>query len=263
METILERIISEKRKEVELLRSKQKPFVDSPLPRRSFINKLENDEGFAVIAEFKRSSPSKGIINGDADPVEQAIKYETSGAAAISVLTDRFFFNGTFDDLKAVKSAVSIPVLCKDFIIDPLQIERAAAYGADLILLIAAALEDHRLKELYDYAINLGLEALVEVHNAEEVERVLKMGARLIGVNNRDLKTFHVSLEMTEKLAPLIKESGALLISESGIQHQEDVMKVRSAGANGILVGEALMKTRNVHTLLLEFKDFSFTVNRK
>ncbi|XJZ25817.1 indole-3-glycerol phosphate synthase TrpC [Bacillota bacterium Lsc_1132] len=255
METILERIISEKRKEVQLLKERKKSASSVTVERRSLINKLEGNEEFGIIAEFKRASPSKGVINSKANPVEQARTYEENGAAAISVLTDTTFFQGSFADLKAVKSAVSVPVLCKDFIIDPVQIETAAANGADLILLIVAALDDDKLKELYDYAQKLGLEVLVEVHNEAEAGRAIQTGARLIGINNRDLKTFQVSLETTEKLASIVKKSGALLISESGIHVQEDVLRVKKAGANGILVGEALMKSAKIDQLLAAFQD--------
>ncbi|MGG3470080.1 indole-3-glycerol phosphate synthase TrpC [Neobacillus pocheonensis] len=254
METILDKIIDQKKKEVLLLREGELQIQPKAYPRRSFIEKLHQVNEISIIAEFKRASPSKGIINNMIDPAYQAGLYEKFGASAISVLTDQTFFKGDFSDLHAVRGTVDLPVLCKDFIIDRLQIELAAAHGADIILLIVAALDEKNLKELYQYAKGLGLEVLVEVHNQQELEEALKIGAKLIGVNNRDLKTFHVSLEVTEKLAAIVKGSGAFLISESGIHHQEDVARVRNAGANGILVGEAFMKSDDVKQSFLDFR---------
>jgi indole-3-glycerol phosphate synthase len=251
--TILEKIIEQKKKEVIKLRE-QKVIIEELRPKRSLIDKLQNAEEITIIAEFKRASPSKGMINNGVEPAEQALVYEKNGASAISVLTDETFFKGSFNDLKAVRNAVELPILCKDFIIDRIQIDHAAFYGADLILLIAAALDEETLIELYQYAKSLNLEVLVEVHNHEELEKALKTGARLIGVNNRDLKTFNVSLEVTEKLASVVKSSGAFLISESGVHQAEDVERVRNAGANGILVGEALMKSSDIQQSLLDFR---------
>ncbi|MBV7506826.1 indole-3-glycerol phosphate synthase TrpC [Bacillus sp. sid0103] len=254
MTTILDKIIDQKKKEVIILREGNHHDVVLNRPKRSFIQKLKTADQISIISEFKRASPSKGIINNTIEPSYQAGLYEEYGASAISVLTDQTFFKGAFSDLKAVRSKVNLPILCKDFIIDELQINLAASNGADLILLIAAALDDHRLVELFQYARELGLEVLVEVHNQNELESALKTGAKLIGVNNRDLKTFHVSLEVTETLASIVKSSGAYLISESGIHHQADVARVRDAGANGILVGEALMKSADVKQSFLDFQ---------
>ncbi|MFS0776527.1 indole-3-glycerol phosphate synthase TrpC [Neobacillus sp. 3P2-tot-E-2] len=252
METILDRIINEKQKEVLKLRAGDLIKVEAK-PKRSFIRKLQNADEIAIISEFKRASPSKGLINNGVEPADQAARYEKAGASAVSVLTDSAFFKGSFADLRAVREAVDLPILCKDFIIDSIQIDQAAAHGADIILLIVAALNETTLEQLYQYARSLDLEVLVEVHNQEELEKALKIGAKLIGVNNRDLKTFNVSLDVTESLAKSIKDSGAFLISESGIHHREDVERVRSAGANGILVGEALMKSPD---LAKSFQDF-------
>ena len=254
MATILDKIIDQKKKEVLFLREGNQLFEETNQPRRSFIQKLKTTDQISIISEFKRASPSKGIINNSIDPAYQAGLYEAYGASAISVLTDQTFFKGSFSDLRAVRSKVNLPILCKDFIIDELQIKLAASNGADIILLIVAALDEQKLVELFQYAKGLGLEVLVEVHNQEELEIGLKTGAELIGVNNRDLKTFHVSLEVTETLASIVKNSGAYLISESGILHQEDVARVRNAGANGILVGEALMKSPDVKQAFLDFR---------
>lgn len=253
METILDRIIRQKQKEVIILRE-CKPVSTKITEKRSLINKLQKISEIAVIAEFKRASPSKGIINNGVEPAEQAAIYEKAGASAISVLTDETFFKGSYADLGAVREVVELPILCKDFIIDQLQINQAALNGADLILLIVAALEESRLLELYQYARSLDLEVLVEVHNHQELARAIKIGARLIGVNNRDLKTFNVTLEVTESLAAMVKNSGAFLISESGIHDKKDVDRVRRAGANGILVGEALMKSSNITQSILDFR---------
>jgi indole-3-glycerol phosphate synthase len=254
METILDQIVQQKRKEVIRLKESQPINQNTTIIKRSFIQALQSAQEIAIIAEFKRSSPSKGVINNGVEPAVQAGLYEQNGASAISVLTDQTFFKGSFSDLRAVREAVKIPLLCKDFIVDPIQIDFAAANGADLILLIAAALDENELIELYQYAKSNDLEVLVEVHNHEELEKALKTGAKLIGVNNRDLKTFHVSLDVTEKLAPIVKSSGAFLISESGIHVQDDVNRVRKAGANGILVGEALMKSPDVRQSILDFR---------
>lgn len=254
MGTILDQIIEQKKEEVRLLREHLNDIPVSHFKARSFIETLQNAEELAIIAEFKRASPSKGMINSTAVPAEQAVIYEKNGASAISVLTDQIFFKGAFADLTAVREAVQLPILCKDFIIDRLQIDQAKGYGADLVLLIVAALKEEELQDLYQYATQSGLEVLMEVHNQEELETALKTGAKLIGVNNRDLKTFNVSLEVTEKLAAIVKSAGAFLISESGLHQPLDVERVRDAGANGILVGEAFMKSNNIGETLKGFK---------
>lgn len=254
MATILEQIIAEKKKEVVLLQQVHQIVQDIKRPKRSFIQRLQTATELSIIAEFKRASPSKGIINTAVDPAQQASIYEQAGASAISVLTDSPFFKGSFADLKAVREQVELPLLCKDFIIDSIQVDMAAAHGADLILLIVAALGEEQLVELYHYAASKGLEVLVEVHNLAELEVAVKTGAQLIGVNNRDLKTFHVSLEVTEQLAPIVKQSGAYLISESGIHKQGDAERVRNAGARGVLVGEALMISQDVRESFLNLR---------
>ncbi|WP_075981877.1 indole-3-glycerol phosphate synthase TrpC [Bacillus massilinigeriensis] len=254
MGTILDKIIAEKKVEVNKLKKDGKPEIVVERKNRSFIKKLSKATEISIIAEFKRASPSKGDINPSLDPTEQAQFYTNAGADAVSILTDYPFFKGSFDDLRAIRSVIDQPILCKDFVIDPIQIEYAYASGADIILLIAAALDDRELKTLYQYAQDKNLEVLMEVHNEEELERVLKTGNQLIGVNNRDLKTFHVDLAATERLASDIKNYGAFLISESGIKTKEDVERVVIAGANGILVGEAFMTHPNVSKALKEMK---------
>lgn len=256
MQTILDKIIREKQYVIEELNSRKQDLdvEASTFKKRSFIEKLATANQLSIIAEFKRASPSKGNINVNLDPKEQGIQYQQYGADAMSVLTDTPFFKGTFSDLQRVSDSVQIPVLCKDFIIDPIQIDFAKHYGANLILLIAAALDDDKLANLYEYAKERDLEVLMEVHNEKETERALRIGAQLIGVNNRDLKTFHVSLETTEKLAPIIKQENRFLVSESGIVSLEDVKRVVMSGANAILVGETFMKSSNLQETLTNMK---------
>jgi indole-3-glycerol phosphate synthase len=255
METILDKILTEKRKEImELHKGKEAAQTLDKHPKRSFISRLEAGDELAVIAEFKRASPSKGDINIFQKPEDQALFYKKFGADAISVLTDNTFFKGSFSDLTSVRETVDLPVLCKDFIIDEAQIIKAKASGANLILLIVAAMGGERLNELNDFALEQELEVLMEVHNEEELETALETGTKLIGVNNRNLKTFEVDLEVTERLAPAIKKAGRFLISESGIKTEEDVQRVIAAGANGILVGEAFMKADNLEGLLKTMK---------
>ncbi|MFT8320469.1 MAG: indole-3-glycerol phosphate synthase TrpC [Bacillus sp. (in: firmicutes)] len=255
METILDKIIAEKHTVIEDLHKRKNELERKTANKQvSFLKRLANADTLSIIAEFKRASPSKGDINIHLDPVEQTTNYEQYGADTISVLTDTPFFKGTYEDLQAVRSAVNVPVLCKDFIIDSIQIDFAKQYGANLILLIVAALDDQKLKSLYDYAIKKDLEVLVEVHNEEEAERAIALGAKLIGVNNRNLKTFEVSLGTTERLAPMIKKSGSYLVSESGIATMDDIKRVVAAGANAILVGETFMKSADLKETLTQMK---------
>ena len=255
METILDKIIAKKADVVEELKQQQAVLQNSPvIPKKSFIEKLANADQLAIIAEFKRASPSKGDINIGLDPKDQGLKYAQYGADGMSVLTDGPFFKGSYEDLERVSSAVSIPVLCIDFIIDEIQIDFAKHHGASLVLLIVAALDDDKLHSLYEYAVGKDLEVLMEVHNEEELERALQTDCSLIGVNNRDLKTFNVSLEVTERLAPTIKAAGKYLVSESGIATQADIDRVVAAGANAILVGETFMKASNLRETLTSMK---------
>lgn len=198
-----------------------------------------------VIAEFKRRSPSKGIIRPDADLVQIVRAYEAGGATAISVLTEEDYFSGSLDDLQVVKATVGLPVLRKDFVFDEYQVYESAAAGADAILLIVAALDDRLLFRLRRLAEDeLGLNALVEVHTRDEMRRAVACGANLIGVNNRDLRTFEVSLETSVSLA---REApgDVLLVSESGLHNREDIQRLQSAGYHGFLIGETLMRAQN------------------
>ncbi|MGS2776476.1 indole-3-glycerol phosphate synthase TrpC [Robertmurraya sp. GLU-23] len=253
METILDRIIAEKQKEVLIL--KEQPVLKEVDRKHvSFIQKLQQAEEVKIIAEFKRASPSKGAINLDCDPSEQTLQYVQAGADAVSVLTDRTFFKGDFRDLEEVRKTITAPILCKDFIIDPIQIDYAKHAGANLILLIAAALDLDTLHSLYHYATSKGLEVLMEVHNEAELEKVLTTNNVLIGVNNRNLKTFEVDLATTERLATKIVDSNRYLISESGIATTEDVRRVVAAGASGILVGETFMRHEKPEEALRSMK---------
>jgi len=206
-----------------------------------------------VIAELKQASPSRGLIREDFDPEIQARSYTAAGAAAISVLTDERFFRGRPEYLARVRRVTHLPLLCKDFIIDPYQIYEARVRGADAILLIVAALEPVELREYLDLAGRLGLAALVEIHTTPEVEVALQAEARIIGINNRDLKTFRVDLQTTALLRPRIPP-GIIVVSESGIKNRADAALVAGAGVDAILVGEALMTARDVGATMNELQ---------
>lgn len=253
MGTILDSIIERKRVEVEELKTVGVEIPESSPKPRSLIKALREASHVAIISEFKRASPSKGDINLSLDPAQQAKLYARSGAAAISVLTDEMGFKGSFSDLKKVRESVDIPILCKDFIVDEIQVDLARSAGADVILLIASALTLEKLAELYEYASEKGLECLVEIHDESDLEKALHIKAQIIGINNRDLKTFEVNLENTEKLGPLVKKAGALLISESGIKTREDILRAEAAGANGVLIGETLMTSPDIKDAFSQF----------
>ena len=242
---ILNKIIEQKKLEVGALLEQPDPLANFIEKKRmSLFETLRKSQTLQVIAEIKRASPSKGVIAEGVDPVKQAKIYAEAGAAAISVLTDKAFFKGSFNDLAAVAHAVNTPILCKDFMIDRVQIRFAKASGASIILLIVAALEDELFRDLYNYATSLGLEILVEVHDIREFERAIAVGARLIGVNNRDLRSFEVSLERTREIAEAFPfDEERVLISESGIWTTDDAQTVAAIGASGVLVGESLMRS--------------------
>jgi indole-3-glycerol phosphate synthase len=198
-----------------------------------------------IIAEFKRASPSVGMIRSELSPADVACHYERGGACAISVLTDEEYFGGSIDDLSAVRSSTHLPVLRKDFIIDPIQIYQAAIAGADAVLLIVAALGDHSLGKLRNVAEDeLGLDALIEVHTSEELRRALSAGAKIIGVNNRDLQTFEVSLSTSERLISEVP-ADCVMISESGLRSPEQLRHLHGLGFRGFLIGEQLMRAKN------------------
>lgn len=195
----------------------------------------------AIIAEIKRASPSKGVIRADYDPAAIARSYESAGAACLSVLTDREFFQGDAEHLKSARGACRLPVLRKDFVVDPWQVFESRAMGADCILLIAAALAPSAMAALESIALGLGMSVLVEVHDAVELEAALKLKTPLVGINNRDLRTFRTRLETTLELLPRVPP-GRIVVTESGILAREDVARMRAGGVNAFLVGEAFMR---------------------
>ena len=258
---ILEKIVWAKDREVEAARQKVpldtlKQQISTLPPTRNFFQALRDAAVKpAVIAEVKKASPSKGVIREDFDPVAIAKAYAEGGASCLSVLTDKAFFQGGFDVLIAVREAVELPLLCKEFVLSPYQLFQARAAGADADLLIAAILSDQDLRYLNKAAAALGLCVLVEVHDAAELERVLSIGGfPLIGINNRDLTTFETDLATTERLTAAFGDRCAaqnvLLVSESGLFTRSDLDRVASAGAGAVLVGEALMRQDNVKTAL-------------
>jgi indole-3-glycerol phosphate synthase len=214
-------------------------------PPRGFRAALTATERVALIAEVKKASPSAGLIRADFDPVALACAYQRGGAAAVSVLTDRQFFQGDPAFLSRIREAVAVPLLRKDFILDEVQVMESRALGADACLLIVAALQPDRLQTLMDAVRTLGMDALVEVHDEHEMSVALDAGADLIGINNRDLRTFKVSLETTERLAPLVPD-GVVLVAESGIRTRADVERLKAGGIAAVLVGETLMRAEDV-----------------
>ncbi|MDO4898618.1 MAG: indole-3-glycerol phosphate synthase TrpC [Rothia sp. (in: high G+C Gram-positive bacteria)] len=212
------------------------------------------DSSLEVISEVKRSSPSKGALSDIPDPAALAAAYEAGGAAAISVLTEERRFKGSLADLDAVRAAVSIPVLRKDFTVDEYQIWEARAHGADLVLLIVAALDDETLVRFLDLTHQLGMNALVETHTPEEIERATASGARIVGVNVRNLKTLEVDNTTFEKLAPLLPPE-AIIVAESGVASPQDVAAYASHGAKAVLVGEALVKSGTPTETLRDFRE--------
>src|SRR3989344_4050910 len=249
--SILEKIVRHKRKELEALKKKKpleslkKEVLGRRFRKISFEKALKNKRPPAVIAELKKKSPSGGILRKDFNPVKIAKAYEKGGAAALSVLTDRKFFAGSAAILKKIRKATALPILRKDFIIDDYQVWESKAIGADAILLIVGILSGRQMKRFYALAKKLGLDALFEVHSKRELDRVLPLRPKIVGVNNRDLKTFKVSLGTTEKLARFVKNK-AILVSESGIFSREDLLTLKRAGARAVLVGEGLVREADI-----------------
>ncbi|MGX7418716.1 indole-3-glycerol phosphate synthase TrpC [Carnobacterium gallinarum] len=242
--TFFKKIIQQKQQEVAIMPLE---IVQDQPQRPSFYDFLQkNQTTMQLIAEIKRASPSKGAIALDVDPLTQAKAYEEAGAGAISVLTDEVFFKGTIEDLREVAKIVTVPILCKDFIISEKQLIRAYNAGASIVLLIVAALTPTRLADLYRKAQAIGLEILVEVHNLAELKIAEKLGAKLIGINNRDLTTFKVAIEVSETLAThfQLEQQEICYISESGFQTATDIHRV-AQNYQAVLVGEALMKDVN------------------
>lgn len=250
MPLILDKIISHKLKELQL-EQKQVPLtkLKSELgnipPTKDFKTAIAQSNGINLIAEVKKKSPSKGIIREDFDPIDIAEIYSENGAAAISVLTDVQFFDGRLDYLSSIQKVVDIPLLRKDFTIDEYHIFQARVAGADAILLIVAALTPSQLHEFMKIAASLSLASLVEVHTKAELEIALDVGAEMIGINNRDLKTFNTDIATTFQLLDSIP-SDKVVVSESGIYTRADVAALEDAGINAILVGESLMRSKNI-----------------
>jgi len=247
---ILDEIVAHKRAEIEAARrrrpeSQLETLVAQAPPVRDFVQSLASAEHIGLIAEVKRASPSAGTIRDDFHPVDVARTYERHGASCISVLTDERYFQGQLDDLTAVRSAVSIPVMRKDFILEHYQVLEARAAGADCVLLIAECLDVERLGELYASIRQLGMQALIEIYDSENLQHVLKLHPSLLGINNRNLKTFVTDLEHTIRLRPRVPDS-VLLVSESGIRTPADVGRLRAAGVQAILVGESLMRAADI-----------------
>jgi indole-3-glycerol phosphate synthase len=240
----LERIVATTRAEVERRRGPlaipSRPSSDA----RPFEDALRRP-GLALIAEHKRRSPSAGVIRADATLEEVVGAYERGGAAALSVLTEEANFDGSRDDLRRARASSGLPILRKDFIVDPFQVDESAAIGADAILLIVAALDNEELRELHARATELGLSALVEVHDRGELERALASGASIVGVNNRDLRTLEVQTDRTFQLLPEIPE-GLITVAESGFKTPEQLVALQDAGLDAVLVGEALMRAANI-----------------
>lgn len=250
MSTILDKIVAHKRDEIAQAKSARPEaelraqLKDAP-PVRDFFAALAADGPIKLIAEVKKASPSKGVIRADFHPVEIARSYERAGASCLSVLTDEHFFQGSLEYLRQIRSAVNLPLLRKDFILDAHQLVEARVAGADAVLLIAECLDDCNLRKLHAEALELGLTPLVEFYDEENLERALAAGATLIGVNNRDLRTFEVDLGRTVRMREKVPLD-AVFVGESGIYTRDDVLRLQAAGVDAILVGESLMREADV-----------------
>lgn len=264
-DTILDKILTQKVEDITAQRAEMRdePYIEAMLidsagnadPALDFAGALrqENKRGrVALIAEVKKASPSKGVLIENFDPESLAETYAGNGAAAISVLTDETFFQGSLDHLELVRSTVEIPILRKEFVIDPIQVYEARAAGADAVLLIVMALSDTQLTNLYGLITGLGMSALIEVHNEAELDRALAIGATLIGVNNRDLRTFHEDLDTTARVAARVP-SNVTLVAESAIRTPDDVRRMGDLGAHAVLVGEGLVKADNIAAQVRQF----------
>jgi indole-3-glycerol phosphate synthase len=250
LSTILDEILSRKHLEVAAARDQVnlaalESRIPSAPPVRGFLAALRCAERPSLIAEVKKASPSAGLIRADFDPIAIARQYEVAGATCLSVLTDEHFFQGHLDYLRDIRQIVRIPVMRKEFIIDRYQIAEARVAGADCVLLIAECLDDAQLNDLYGYAHSLGMDALIELYDIANVPRVLATGTKLLGINNRDLRTFVTSLDHTFQVKQQIPDD-VLLVSESGISTNADIQRLRSEGIGAVLVGESLMRQPDI-----------------
>ena len=252
MSDILRRIVAVKHEEIAAAKLRRDPAslrrdAQTRGGQRDFVGSLRarmSEGRAAVIAEVKKASPSKGVLREAFDPAAIAADYEQGGAAALSVLTDERFFQGSAEFLETARAACGLPVLRKDFMVDPYQIDEARAMGADAILLIAACLDDAQMADLEAQALALGMAVLVEVHDADELERALKLATPLVGINNRNLRSFEVTLQTTLALLPRVP-ADRLVVTESGIRSAADVQRMRAAGVHAFLVGEAFMRAEH------------------
>ncbi len=255
-DSVLGRILTHKREEVAAAKLRRplaelQELVAAAPPVRDFVAPLATAPWMGLIAEVKKASPSAGTIKADFDPLAIARTYDAAGVGCLSVLTDEHFFQGKLEYLEAIRRTVARPLLRKDFFIDRYQVLEARAAGADCILLIAECLDDCVMRDLYFYAAELGMESLIEIYDPENLDRVLKLEPALLGVNNRDLRTFQVDLDQTIRIAPHVPSS-TLLVSESGIRTRSDVERLKAAGVRALLVGETLMRTPDVAATVRE-----------
>lgn len=253
---ILDEIVAKKKVRVEALKQLadlERLKLGEDVYRRAFKQALKSADDIAIIGEIKKASPSKGVIKPDFSAGDLAAAYDKADVQALSVLTEQDFFLGSPDYINTAKQYSRLPVLRKDFIFDPWQVYESYLLGADAILLIAAILDDQRLKQLYDLSAQLKLDVLTEVHNAEELSRVIDMGADIIGINNRNLHDFSVDLAVTETLAKKIP-AGRVKVSESGIFTADDVKRMRDAGVDALLIGESLMRAGNIKKAVRELR---------
>ena len=253
---ILDRIVADKKQELSELRGRitlmdVKSMARDVWPTVDFASALMDPDKVSIIAEVKKASPSRGIIRVEFDPVEIALNYEMNGAKALSVLTEKRYFMGDLDFVRAIKAKACLPVLRKDFIFDEYQVYETRAAGADALLLIAAILEESRLNDLYLLAKDLGLETLAEVHDEEDLEKVLDAGFTVVGINNRNLKTFEVDIKNTGRLIKGIPYDRTV-VSESGISTKKDMQYLKKAGADAVLIGEAFMREADYGAKLRE-----------
>jgi indole-3-glycerol phosphate synthase len=250
MPTILDKIVATKRSEIERAKAAvpeaevKARIADAP-PVRNFFAALASGPPIRLIAEVKKASPSAGVIRNDFDPVGIATIYEAHGASCVSVLTDESYFQGSLDYLRAIRAAISLPILRKDFVLDTYQVLEARAAGADAVLLIAECLDDCNLRKLFNSICDAGMTPLVELYEPENLQRVFDAGATLIGINNRNLHTFEVDLERTIRMRERVPDE-CVLVGESGIRTHDDVLRLQAAGVDAILVGESLMRQSDI-----------------